>query len=214
MIKLHLLSKRLLDIIGSLIGIILLLPILIIISIAIRFDSKGPIIFKQKRLGKNGKVFTIYKFRTMVENAEKMGTGIFNFKDDPRVTKVGKFLRKYSLDELPQLFNILKGDMSLVGPRPPLTYELGDYKDFDEKLKKRFIVKPGLTGYAQISGRNELSWDEKIEYDLKYIEDFFKYGILIDLKVILVTIFKVLKGEGIYENPEKAKKDMERIKRG
>ena len=149
----------------------------------------------------------------MIENAENMGTGIFNFRDDPRVTRVGKFLRKYSIDELPQLINILKGDMSLVGPRPPLTYELGDYEEFDEKLKSRFIVKPGLTGYAQINGRNELSWDEKINYDLKYIKDFSKYGVLVDIKIILITIFKVLKGEGIYENPEKAKKDMKRIKR-
>jgi lipopolysaccharide/colanic/teichoic acid biosynthesis glycosyltransferase len=205
--------KRLFDIFASLIALVIVSPILLIIAIAIKLDSKGPVLFKQTRLGLNGQPFIMYKFRTMVENAEKMGLGIFNFKDDPRVTKVGYFLRKFSLDELPQLLNIIKGEMSIVGPRPPVTYELGNYEDFDNTLRQRFTMKPGLTGYAQISGRNELSWDEKIKYDLQYIFDFKKYGILIDFKVILITLLKVLKSEGMYEIPEKAKKDMERIKK-
>ena len=142
-----------------------------------------------------------------------MGLGIFNLKDDPQNIVLTYFLRKFSLDELPQLLNIIKGEMSIVGPRPPVTYELGNYEDFDNTLRQRFTMKPGLTGYAQISGRNELSWDEKIKYDLQYIFDFKKYGILIDFKVILITLIKVLKSEGMYEIPEKAKKDMERIKK-
>jgi len=206
-------SKRLFDILFSLIGITCFSPLLLFIALAIKIDSKGPIIFKQPRLGLRGKKFFIYKFRTMIENAEKMGPGIFNFKHDPRVTRVGHVLRKTSMDELPQLVNILKGDMSIVGPRPPVTYELGDYSDFDDNLKRMFTVRPGLTGYAQIYGRNELSWDEKIEYNLQYIDDFEKHGILIDIIVIFKTFIKVLKMEGSYELRENAERDQRRMKR-
>lgn len=175
---------------------------MLIIAIAIKLDSKGSALFKQERLTKNGKVFTMYKFRTMIENAEKMGTGLFNYANDFRVTRVGKFLRKSSLDELPQLFNILKGDMSIVGPRPPVTYELGKYEELSDEYKRRFTVLPGITGLAQISGRNELSWDEKVKYDNKYIDLFKKYGILIDLKIIILTIINVFKMKDIYEIKE------------
>jgi len=147
----------------------------------------------------------------MVVGAERMGTGLFNYSNDPRVTKVGRFLRDYSLDELPQLFNILKGDMSFVGPRPPVTYELGDYKNFDGLLKQRFIMKPGVTGLAQINGRNELSWDEKIVFDNKYITDFRRFGILLDIKILFITVFKVLRNEGSHELEKNAEKDMARI---
>lgn len=130
----NLLIKRCIDVSLSLIAIIIMFPILLIISVAVRFDSKGPALFRQGRLTKNGKVFTMYKFRTMIENAEQMGTGLFNYANDFRVTRVGKFLRKSSLDELPQLFNIIKGDMSIVGPRPPVTYELGDYEELSDDV--------------------------------------------------------------------------------
>lgn len=209
----HGLFKRGLDILGALLFILIFFPVYLIVALAVRLDSKGPIIFKQLRLGVNGKEYYIYKFRSMVVNAEKMGTGLFNYANDPRVTKVGNFLRNSSLDEIPQIFNILKGDMSFVGPRPPVNYELGDYKDFTGSLKARFRVKPGVTGYAQISGRNELSWDEKILHDNRYIEDFYQWGILIDVKVILITIVKVLKNEGGHELEENAEKDKQRIKR-
>ena len=203
--------KRVFDVIFSVLLILVLFPFFIIIAIAIRLDSKGPILFKQPRLGLNGKVFNIYKFRSMVVGAERMGTGLFNYSSDPRVTKVGGFLRNYSLDELPQLLNILKGDMSFVGPRPPVTYELGDYKNFDGLLKQRFIMKPGVTGLTQINGRNELSWDEKIIFDNKYISDFSRYGILLDIKILFITVFKVLRKEGSHELEKNAEKDMARI---
>lgn len=199
MYKEYLIVKSILDFIFALFLLILLLPFMLIIAFAIKIDSKGPVFFKQGRLGRNGKVFSIYKFRTMIENAENMGTGLFNYKDDFRVTRVGKFLRLTSLDELPQLYNILIGDMSFVGPRPPVTYELGKFEDLNEEQKKRFIALPGITGLAQISGRNELSWDDKIKLDNIYIEELKRFGFMIDLKIILLTIYKVLSMEGSYE---------------
>ncbi|MGD1816176.1 MAG: sugar transferase [Pleomorphochaeta sp.] len=193
------LIKRLLDFILSLIAVVVLSPLLIVIAIIIKCDSKGPIIFKQNRITKAGKVFTIFKFRTMVENAEKMGTGLFSYEGDSRITKFGHFLRKTSLDELPQLLNIIIGNMSIVGPRPPVSYELGDYMDLNEEYKKRFTVLPGVTGLAQITGRNELPWDEKVKYDNEYIDLFKKYGIFLDLKIILLTIIRVFKKTDIVE---------------
>lgn len=194
--------KRILDIILGIITLILLSPIMIITSVLIRIDSKGPIIFKQQRVGKNGKHFTIYKFRTMVENAEKMGTGLDSYENDTRVTKIGKFLRNSSLDEFPQLFNILKGDMSFVGPRPPVTYHPYKYDDYPADAKRRFEARPGVTGYAQVNGRNELSWEEKFKYDLYYVD---KVCLLLDLKIFILTIFKVIKMEGSYDLKQNTK---------
>jgi len=211
MITIHSLLKRIFDLIFSFIGLILVAPFFLIIAIIIKIDSKGKVFFKQGRLGKHGKVFKIFKFRSMIENAEFKGTGLFNFTDDPRVTKVGKFLRDFSIDELPQLINIFIGEMSFVGPRPPVTYELGNYDDFTYELKKRFAMKPGVTGYAQINGRNELSWDEKIIFDNKYIDDFAKWGILLDIKILFITVIKVIKNEGSHELLENAEKDKARI---
>lgn len=170
--KFSLCVKRIFDIVSSGICIIMLTPVWIGVSIAIKKDSDGPIFFKQGRRTKDGKVFQMLKFRSMVVNAENMGAGLFNYENDPRVTKVGRKLRNSSIDELPQLFNIFKGDMSVVGPRPCVTYELGDFETLNKKYKKRFQVKAGLTGLAQIKGRNDISWDEKVTYDNEYVDLF------------------------------------------
>ncbi len=184
--------KRIFDFVISLIFLIVLLPILLIISIAIKIDSKGSILFKQSRGGYLGKHFKIYKFRTMVENAEKIGLGYRTSKDDPRITRVGKFLRKTSLDELPQLINVLKGEMSLVGPRPALTVQTDGYNEYQ---KKRLEMRPGITGYAQVNGRNNLSWDEKIELDIYYIDNF---SIWLDIKILFSTFKTIFNTEQIY----------------
>src|SRR5699024_8018406 len=179
----NLLIKRIIDLFGSLIGIIILSPILIIISLAIKLTSKGPIFFKQKRLGKGGTVFKIIKFRTMVVNAEQIGDGLtVKSESDNRITKVGKFLRATSLDELPQLFNIIKGQMSLVGPRPPVTYFPYDgLENYPKWAKKRFLMRPGITGLTQVTVRNSVSWDDRIKVDNNYIDDF---NLWLDIKIL------------------------------
>lgn len=194
--------KRLFDIVSSSVAIIVLLPLWIVVSVMIKCDSKGPIFFKQGRRTKDGRIFKMFKFRSMVVDAEKKGAGLFNYKDDPRVTKTGRFLRDSSIDELPQLFNILKGDMSVVGPRPCVTYELGDFDTLNKRYKKRFEMKAGLTGLAQVKGRNDISWDDKVGYDNEYIDLYNKYGVLIDIKILFDSVLKVFKKENIYENKE------------
>ena len=201
--------KRLFDIVSSLVAIILLTPLWIIVSVLIKCDSKGPVFFRQGRRTKGGRVFEMLKFRSMVVDAEKQGAGLFNYKDDPRVTKMGRFLRDSSIDELPQLFNILKGDMSVVGPRPCVTYELGDFDTLNKRYKKRFEMKAGLTGYAQVKGRNDISWDDKVGFDNEYIDLYSKYGVLIDIKIIFESVLKVFKKENIYENKEDENMDDE-----
>lgn len=191
--------KRSFDIFICLFAIIVLIPVWIIVAIAIKCDSKGPVFFAQERRTKNGKIFKMYKFRSMVVNAESMGAGLFNYENDPRVTKVGRFLRNTSIDELPQLWNVVKGDLSIVGPRPCVVYELGDFETLNKKYKKRFEVRGGITGLAQIKGRNENSWDEKVTYDNQYIDDFKKQGIWLDIKIIFGTVAKVFKKQDIYE---------------
>ncbi len=146
-------------------------------------------------------------------DAEKIGTGLFNYKDDPRVTKIGKKLRNSSIDELPQVFNVFKGDISLVGPRPSVTYELGDYETLNKKFKKRFTIKGGITGYAQVKGRNENSWLEKVEYDNQYIDMFKKYGLIIDVYILLFTAIKVFKKADIYEEKIENMNDIESAKK-
>lgn len=200
MYKLNLVLKRIFDIVSSAIVIVLLFPLWIGVSIAIKKDDGGSIFFKQGRRTKDGEIFYMIKFRSMVLNAEKMSGGLFNYENDPRVTKVGRILRNSSIDELPQLFNILKGDMSVVGPRPCVTYELGDFETLNKKYKKRFFVKAGLTGLAQVKGRNDISWDDKVVYDNKYVDLFKNYGVLIDIKVLVESAIKVFKKEAIYEN--------------
>lgn len=171
---------------------IFLLPVFGVIAIAIKLTSKGPVIFRQERAGKDGRPFIFYKFRTMKDNVEPFGPSP-KCGEDTRLTKVGKFLREYSLDELPQLLNVLKGDMSIVGPRPLYVSQMAEW---DERQKKRLFVKPGLTGLAQISGRGELTREEKLELDVKYVETacFF-----VDIKIILATIAQVFRRKHIYE---------------
>lgn len=201
--KIYLILKRTMDVIGSILGIIFLSWLFILIGILIKLeDPRGPILFKQTRVGKNGKEFTMYKFRSMVSNAEdlldsllpynEVEGAMFKIKDDPRVTKVGKFIRKTSLDELPQLFNVLKGDMSLVGPRPPLPREIKEYTNYD---KQRLLVTPGCTGLWQVSGRNDLGFNEMVELDLKYIKE---RSLLLDIKIILKTIIIMIFPKGSY----------------
>ena len=184
--------KRGFDIIISLSALIILLPVLLFIVIAIKVSSKGPAVFKQQRAGKNGKPFVFYKFRTMTIGADPFGPSPKSGRD-PRLTKVGRILREYSFDELPQLFNILKGDMSVVGPRP---LYLSQIPEWNERQKKRLLVKPGLTGLAQISGRGEITLEEKLELDAKYVETA---SFSADVRIVLMTVARVFSRKGIYE---------------
>jgi len=184
--------KRVLDILIVITAMVILSPALVAIWIAIKLSSKGPVIFMQERAGKNGMPFVFYKFRTMKTDVEPFGPSPKSGKD-PRLTKVGKCLREYSLDELPQLFNILKGDMSIVGPRP---LYISQILEWNERQKKRLLVKPGLTGLAQIGGRAELTREEKLEFDVKYVETT---GLLTDIRIILATMVYVFKRKNIYE---------------
>lgn len=184
--------KRLLDIFFSLILLLVLSPILLICFIAVKISSPGPAIFKQTRLCKNGKEFTMYKFRSMYINSEHTGTGVYSFKGDKRVTKVGNILRKTSLDELPQLINIIKGEMSFIGPRPVLTYHPWPYEEYTEKQKRRFNVRPGITGLAQINGRKAALWDNRLEFDVEYADNL-SFGM--DVAIFFKTIISVLKSE-------------------
>ena len=191
--RIYEISKRAIDIIGAGSGLLLLSPVIAIVACAVKFTSKGPIFFSQKRVGKNGKIFEMYKFRSMVVNAEElkeklahqneMSGPMFKMKDDPRVTKIGKFIRKTSIDELPQLWNVLKGDMSLVGPRPSLPKEV---KQFENWMYKRLTVKPGLTCYWQVSGRNNIDFEDWMKLDISYVED---RNLWIDIKLIFNTVF-------------------------
>ncbi len=184
--------KRILDISISLLIMVLLLPVFAVIIIAIRVSSKGSALFKQQRAGKDGTPFMFYKFRTMKLDVEPFGPSPKS-GDDPRLTRTGKFLREYSLDELPQLFNVLKGDMSIVGPRPLYVSQMAEW---NERQKKRLLVKPGLTGLAQISGRGELTREEKLELDVKYVETA---NFWTDIKIIPATVIQVLRRKSIYE---------------
>lgn len=201
--KLYLFTKRIIDIVCSIIGLTLFLPLFILVAILIKIEDKnGPVIFKQVRIGKGGTKFVMYKFRSMISNAEELkatlmdkneATGpVFKIKNDPRITKVGKFIRKTSIDELPQLINVLKGEMSLVGPRPPLPDEVEHYTKYE---MQRLSVVPGLTCYWQVNGRSNLSFDEWIKLDLKYINE---RNLLIDIKLILKTIKVIFSSKGAY----------------
>jgi undecaprenyl phosphate N,N'-diacetylbacillosamine 1-phosphate transferase len=181
--------KRFLDVTASFLGLVLLSPLLLAVSILIKIDSRGPVIFRQKRIGRNGKVFEIYKFRSMCVGAEKTGSGVYSGKDDARVTRIGKILRATSIDELPQLLNILKGEMSFVGPRPPLTYHPWKYEEYTDFQKRMFEVRPGITGWAQVNGRKDVEWHKRIELNVWYVDHM---SLLLDIKIMFMTAFKVL----------------------
>lgn len=180
--------KRFLDIFLSLFMLLLIWPILLLVAILIKIDSKGPVIFKQSRLGKGGKVFQIYKFRSMCVGAESKGTGVYSDKNDARVTRVGKIIRATSIDELVQLINILKGDMSFIGPRPPLTYHPWPIEEYTEEQLKMFNVRPGITGWAQVNGRKDVEWNKRIELNVWYVEHM---SLWLDIKIAFTTVFKV-----------------------
>lgn len=185
--------KRAFDLTVSLVLLLILIaiPVMIVIPIVIRLTSKGPAVFTQERMGKGGKVFRIYKFRTMRIPEDSYDENGNMLEPKQRITKVGKFLRKTSLDELMQLFNVINGTMSFVGPRPTLPYQAERY---NERQKKRHDMRPGITGWAQVNGRNDLTWSEKIEYDVEYIE---KFSLWFDIKIFFKTVAVVLKQDGI-----------------
>jgi len=185
--------KRTFDFLSALLGLTILSPIFLIAAILVKVGSKGPIFFRQERIGKDGRPFYPYKFRTMVVGAVNKGLGVTVSENDDRITTIGKSLRKYGIDELPQLMNIFLGEMSLVGPRPTLRYQVDKYTNFE---KKRLLVKPGLAGWALIHGRNSLSWEERIKYDVWYVEN---WSLWLDVKIIFKTFYLIfIKKEGVY----------------
>lgn len=198
-----LLAKRLTDIVGAILGIIVFSWLLLVVPICIKLEApKHPVLYKQLRIGKNGKAFYMYKFRSMVPNADRQlinliphneSTGpLFKIKNDPRITKVGKIIRKTSIDELPQIWNVLKGEMSLVGPRPSLPSEVAKYNQYE---MQRLLVTPGCTGLWQVSGRSALSFDQMVELDLAYIQN---QSIIEDIKIMLKTFLQLVRSNGAY----------------
>ena len=191
--KAYLIAKRITDVLFSGIGLIILSPVFVIVAIAIKLDSKGPIFFKQDRVGKDEELFSMYKFRSMVVNAEElkkalenqneMSGPMFKMKKDPRITRVGRFIRKTSIDELPQLVNVIKGDMSLVGPRPSLPKEV---EQFEPWMKERLTVQPGITCFWQVMGRNSIPFEEWMKLDVKYVRE---RNYFLDIKLIFKTVF-------------------------
>lgn len=208
--KFYLFIRRIIDTIIALVAMIILSPVLLAVAIAVCVDSKGGAIFKQKRIGLNGKPYNMYKFRSMVTNAQNMGTGVYSFEGDPRITKVGHFIRKTSLDELPQLWNIVKGDMAFIGPRSPVLGHFPEWDTLNDAYRRRFSVPPGISGLAQCVGRNEFSWDEKVYWDNIYIDKLSKYYILYDIKMWFMTFTRVFSMSDVAEKPE----NMEKNKQG
>ena len=186
-------AKRISDIVFSALGLLVLSPLFLLIAILVRCTSKGPVIFRQERLGRDAKVFRIYKFRTMADNSEHTGSGVYSDRNDSRVTKVGRVLRATSLDELPQLWNILRGDMSFIGPRPPLTYHPWTIDRYSEEQLRMFRVRPGITGWAQVHGRRELEWNERLRLNVWYADHV---SFALDLKIVFLTVGVMLSGKG------------------
>lgn len=195
--------KRIFDFVAALLAVIILSPLFLIIAIAIKInDPHGPVFYTQERVGKDGRRFRMFKFRSMVTNADELleklkqqneiKGAMFKMKNDPRITTVGRFIRKYSLDELPQLLNVVGGSMSIVGPRPPLPYEVEQYTEYD---KQRLMVKPGATGMWQVGGRNALNFDQMVELDLTYINE---RSIWLDLKIMFETVKVMIKPNAAY----------------
>lgn len=191
--EIYIAIKRGFDIIIGCIGVVILSPVFAVTAIAIKLDSPGTVFFLQDRIGKGGKVFKIIKFRSMCVGAEHTGSGVYSGKGDARVTRVGKFIRATSIDELPQLINLIKGDMSLIGPRPPLTYHPWTIDKYTEEQLHMFDVRPGITGWAQVHGRKDVEWNRRIELNVWYVRNI---SFMLDLKIFFMTFVKVLKNEG------------------
>ena len=173
----------------GLVGLVLCSPILLVVALLIKREGGGPVLFKQPRIGYRGKVFDIYKFRSMRVGAEHTGSGVYSGKDDQRVTRIGRVLRATSLDELPQFLNLLKGECSLIGPRAPLTYHPWPWEEYDPVQRQMFLVRPGITGWAQVNGRKSVEWHRRVEMNVWYVHHVSP---LLDLRILLATVFKVL----------------------
>ena len=182
--------KRALDIIIAVFGLFVGAIPMAIVALLIRLESPGPAIFRQQRIGKDGKVFEFLKFRSMCQGAEHTGSGVYSGKGDARVTRIGRILRATSIDELPQLVNILRGDMSLIGPRPPLTYHPWPLEEYTDRQRRMFEVRPGITGWAQVNGRKDVEWNRRIEMSVWYVDNV---SFLLDLKIFFLTIYKVFR---------------------
>ncbi len=184
-------GKRLLDLVGAPLALAVLSPLFCLVALLIKLTSRGPVFYVHERIGKDGVPFSLIKFRTMVVGAETQGAGILCLKDDPRVTLIGRVLRRFSLDELPQLWNVVRGEMSLIGPRPGLAYQLQAYSPFQ---RRRLTVLPGISGWAQVNGRNAITWEERIERDVEYTE---RLSLLMDLRILTRTARAVLSDQGL-----------------
>lgn len=182
--------KRMLDIIIAVLGLVIGAIPMAIVALLIRLESPGPAIFRQQRIGKDGKVFEFLKFRSMCQGAEHTGSGVYSGKGDARVTRIGRILRATSIDELPQLVNILRGDMSLIGPRPPLTYHPWPLEEYTDRQRRMFEVRPGITGWAQVNGRKDVEWNRRIEMSVWYVDHV---SFWLDLKIFFLTIYKVFR---------------------
>jgi lipopolysaccharide/colanic/teichoic acid biosynthesis glycosyltransferase len=184
--------SRALDVVLAAALFVLTLPLLVLAAVAIRLESRGPVFYRQLRVGRDGEPFELWKLRTMVPGAESMGAGIYVLEGDPRITRTGRRLRRFSLDELPNLVNVLKGDMAIVGPRPTVQEQVDRYTD---RQRRRLEVKPGITGWAQINGRTSLSWPERIELDVWYVEN---RSLRLDVRILLKTARMLATGHGLY----------------
>lgn len=180
--------KRFLDVTAALLALLVLFPLLLVVAVLVKATSTGPVLFKQTRLGKDGREFQIYKFRSMCVGAEQIGTGVYSGKGDTRVTKIGKFLRATSIDELPQFINVLKGEMSFIGPRPPLTYHPWPLSEYTPEQLRMFAVRPGITGWAQVNGRKDVEWNRRIQLNVWYVEHM---SLWLDIKILFLTVYKV-----------------------
>lgn len=195
--------KRVLDFTIAVLGLLICAIPMVMVALLIRIESPGPAIFRQQRIGKDGKVFEILKFRSMRQGAEHTGSGVYSGKGDTRVTRLGRVLRATSIDELPQLFNILRGDMSLIGPRPPLTYHPWSIEEYTDEQRRMFDVRPGITGWAQVNGRKGVEWHHRIELNVWYVDNV---SFLLDMKIFFLTIYKVFKNADNENTGETVKK--------